>query len=1087
MMKVVGMFSSGTCLNHARVWRNISFAFALSAQNLTITSETTISCLTSRVSSRTYSHANAFRTSPCFTMFRRSIASSATVPKRREDLPVPEEYQKMRKEPLQPGLHETLDDFFRTRDSDHGLICEEDIVHVARRIATSRHVSSMLTDGENTRHLSSRVNLVLQEIEARKATKSRQLSLPYTCLTVLVHLLRSRYSDARVLVASLSIASFEDLEVDEKTWINAMHSFLLLASSRHGGAVDAFAFFIEHYPATRIRDWDENHVGRMVSLLDKGLASLLESLPLPANFLIERKTSWSSSRRGVAAFILVLILLRHSRTEDGLLVFEEALSQQLELPTSLHEQLIRALVRVRMHEQASVHFGLLPPPNGNKAVRARDALGLYLFAHQGKVEEAEECFERIRTHGLVNPREVTLLMHASAVRGDVERVLGHFNFYFGESSIGQSHYLSRPNIQHYGAILNAFAEKDDLAGLDEWLGRMINDGISPDRSIFNTILKAFALRGDLQSMRNILDQMKQAGTPADHVSYTTIIKVLARRGDVVAAETMYKRMVEDGHVPDGLAVTTLMNAHAEAGSWNGVIRVFDYLRNSAHKALAFRVEIFNTLLKAYVLIGTPFDVVSNIFRRYETTAVRPNKYTFALLIQSACDNGLLDTAAQLFVEMEEASKDWTRDLNLSPHIFSIIIAAFLRRGRKSQALDFYNDMQSRGIQPTSYTFASFLRTYAADTDEGSLQSAQELLSSLVESPNELRSWRKPNSGREGWLAFLYAPLLQAYIVKMDMAKVEEQYAKYLEVEEEPSIGILTLLLDARRRDGNVEGVQQIWPQIVERALTRTREVDDLLSASNVKIHAALGNLRRTDMLCIPLSIYIDAISRTGNHVEIAHTWNFLRDAGFQFDAHNWNHLVVALIRAGQPLRAFEVVEKVIVPYEQQARSIARDRSDSPPSPYLFDDEASIAQTREEPFGRQVGRPSEKRGEFAKLLREQHLHVASGSDDYAHELYQMQLISPAWAVWRAHGVTLRALASVLRVLDSGQLIKPMHGQGEVEAKNEGDVPKPHVEGEDRAKVEQKAARSLLNQILIDYPRTIARVDSWEKTMAMRRNW
>ncbi len=129
---------------------------------------------------------------------------------------------------------------------------------------------------------------------------------------------------------------------------------------------------------------------------------------------------------------------------------------------------------------------------------------------------------------------------------------------------------------HFGVVVNAYAERNDLGGMNSWISRMIKAGFQPDLATFNTVLKALAARGDFESMQALLDQMRGVVIKPNTTSYTPILSLLARRRDPIAAEEIYRKMIAEGMNPDTQAVASIMNAHVEAGSWGGVIRAFDF-------------------------------------------------------------------------------------------------------------------------------------------------------------------------------------------------------------------------------------------------------------------------------------------------------------------------------------------------------------------------------------------------------------------------------------------------------------------------------------------------------------------------------
>ena len=65
------------------------------------------------------------------------------------------------------------------------------------------------------------------------------------------------------------------------------------------------------------------------------------------------------------------------------------------------------------------------------------------------------------------------------------------------------------------------------------------------------------------------------------------------------------------------------------------------------RGVGITLSTYNTLLKAYVLACAPFATVFGFFTRLKELGMRPDKYTYALVVQSACDAGDMDAAKEL--------------------------------------------------------------------------------------------------------------------------------------------------------------------------------------------------------------------------------------------------------------------------------------------------------------------------------------------------------------------------------------------------------------------------------------------------------
>ncbi|KAG1752534.1 uncharacterized protein EDB91DRAFT_1077902 [Suillus paluster] len=762
----------------------------------------------------------------------------------------------------------------------------------------------------------------------------------------------------------------------------------------------------------RSQDWDTD-VGS--SSFQDTIYSILANIPDCASLLANRR-HWDREARQRIAVLLLDVCCWEALAEDAYALLKEMRAQQLSIQIDLQLQVVRLLVRADSFIRANELYRLIS--NSTDAQhKFFISTGMFLAAHQGDFDRAEEYYTQLNAARWIASDDKAMLMHAYAVAGRVRKVVELFHEFFPDPA--NPRLASKPSIVHYSILVYAHAERADYDGLNFWLQAMSKAGIVPDIYVYNIILKSFAMRGEVESVSAVLDQMRAAKIMPTRVLYTTVISLLAHRRDPVSAEAIYKRALREGITPDRKMITSLMNAHVEAGSWAGVVRIFDYLKSSRTPRLRLSVEVYNTLLKAYVLIGAPFHVVSGIFRKLESMGVKPNGRMYTLIIQSACDAGFMNIANKIFAEMQVVAEDWHTTDRVDAFVMTVIMAGHLRLGDKRSAKAVYDDMCGRGIQPTSATFHHILRAYGNEKTEESLQIAEGFLKTIM-------------AGGE------------------------------------PSLGSLTVLLDAYRRSGDIEAVRRLWPQLWQLAL-RFLKTDSLFEGEDDNPSDPMK--RQANLLCVPLSIYIDALSAAGEHFAIAEMWGKARSQGFSFDSHNWNHLAVALVRAGEPERAFEIVERVLLPYQRQSEAVLRGRDLSPDSPLTFDiSPADVSQ----PASQSPMHRSERRAYQSKVATKRSgdaLEMGPASDDFAHPLHVLHQISPSWNVWRPHRALLDLLSGVLRHLGSGMTIQPVGDRNSAPQELDPDSEEVFTRG--------KLPREMLDRIYLNYPDTIQTIRLHER--------
>ncbi|KAI9068511.1 hypothetical protein FKP32DRAFT_1754395 [Trametes sanguinea] len=743
--------------------------------------------------------------------------------------------------------------------------------------------------------------------------------------------------------------------------------------------------------------------------------SLLRGITDPLGCLRAARTL--RSKRQLSAMGSILMRVATATEQDPYPILELLERHRVFVPDEVVFMVIKELARAnsfdlagrlleRYSPEVTVKAGTLLRPGYH-------ATGLFLASRRGDVAAADKYYKTLAEHNRADADDKASYLHAYAIAGQPGRAAKLFEELFPPAPNPRSKH--RPNIVHYTTLIFAYAQVGDLDGVNLWLKRLSHAGFHPDVHVYSIILESLANRGDLDSMSVVLDQMRDINIRLNTVLYTTLISILADRRDPMGAERIYKRAIDEGVTPDRKMVTSIMNAHVEAGSWEGVIRAFDYLTTPGRPGAAHSIEVFNTLMKAYVLIGAPFRTVANLFRQLGDVNLRPDARTFTLLIQSACDSGFMDIA---------------------------------------------------GVEPNAVTYSHIMTAYAEQTKHEGTGVAEDLLRSLMSDMK--RPWLLVERGRRLTLETVYRPLLNAYAKKELVYDVERIHREFMDAGGEPTLGTVTALLDVYRRTGNIEGVHSIWPEIRRLGQEYTRQ-NSLLDPREKP--SDLGVI-----LCVPLSIYIDALSAAGEHSEIALVWKALKDDGMQFDSHNWNHLVTALVRAGEPHRAFDVVENVILKYQARARRRHGSKRDIHPStPLTLDlppvDEGDLPPPPPEAPLHNAARRAQASERATKRMRNMASIEERASRDFAHPLLMLQQLSPLWNTWRPHGATLTLLGRVLDHLRSGRLVQPVKPNADVAFEQAA------LDAEEiRRRTE--AAGVVLGGIYDAFPRTVQLVAEYE---------
>ncbi|KAF9077024.1 hypothetical protein BDP27DRAFT_1283937 [Rhodocollybia butyracea] len=801
----------------------------------------------------------------------------------------------------------------------------------------------------------------------------------------------------------------------------------------------------------------------------KNIYRLLAHIPRPAVVIASHFSQWGPELSKRIGQLLIDAYCYDKLPIHALEVLNQLKELKITIPLDNHLQLVRALVKEDTLGLAKDLFNTIPRGTNYKYYLQT---ALHLYAHCGDHRRAESYYKLLHEQGFINPFDTATLMHAYGVQGKSENVHIMFDDFFPIQEDGTR--ANDPLVQHFGVAIYSCARSGKIDDINYWLQEMVKAGSKPNIVIYNTIMQAFARSGDIASLRKTLDQLRRSDTKPTAITYVQLMTTLAHRKDISGVEALYKEAVEvQGIVPNRRMVNTLMNAHVMAGSWKGVIRVFDYIHSDAHPRIRLAIDGYTTLLKAYVLIGAPFRVVAKIFYKLEDLNVKPDLYTFALLIQSACDAGEMETASDIFHELDKLSVNRSEQY-VDVYILTIIMAGYIRAGKHNQAKAVYEEMVARKIQPTAVTFNIMLNSYANERSAEALEISENFVKELMGLPQ--KPWDVPSYGKPSALELVYGPVLKGYSVMAMPEEVERINLEYLSAGGIETLGTLSAQFDAYRRTHQIDKVKELWPEIFRLGVEYVNEHPRFNATENDPTEKRLLN----NVLCLPLSIYIDALSVAGEHDEIAHVWKEFQDHGFTFDAHNWNHITVALIRAAQLERAFQVVESVILPYQDQAYELIATREMHPTTPLTFtekpDDEPDLlalgsqAQLRKPAASRLPLIRRNLRYAMSQIEEDEEVHA----DDLAYPIHVLHQISPAWNVWKVHGSVIRVLVDALENLRDGYLPKPVN-------LSEGLPQRDYSEDNEETRAQ---AKELLHRVYAQYPRTCQMLQNFQLRQTQR---
>ncbi|TIC37040.1 hypothetical protein E3Q08_00068 [Wallemia mellicola] len=590
----------------------------------------------------------------------------------------------------------------------------------------------------------------------------------------------------------------------------------------------------------------------------KPLCRVLYSLPL-------KHAAEHVKSNDAADTIMAIANGRQSYCTSAQSIYELLLSRSLSVSEDQAKILMTNLIRKNETTAAKTVYYTLPTPSEEVTRVAHKA-----FARDGQTSELNR----------LDKVSITTRIFAFAENGDLHGALEMYST------------LDEPSDRDKQAVLTAYIRNDDLEGALSWVRK--TPGMNR-RRVYARLLSLFVRRIDVDSAMALDTAMREEGIALTEDHFTQLIKLYAKRRDIEMAERVVRQMIKEGVKPSTETWSALMNAATNANDWRKVVRIYQHIS----KKYVINTKIVNTLLKAYVMLGSPFEDVLSVIKAMLGMGIRADEVTFALAMQSACDMGRLDTAVYFLEECERWYKNRLIDKPNVVH-YTLLIAAMLRVGHMSDAKFWYGKMKEEGVQPDSVTYGVIIASYLSRGGDDNVKIAKLTLSNLLGQDilDARANWMEKSKSKQQTLSNVLKPFIQNYGKRFTPQLAQETFEYMTEVGISVNIENLTMLMDGYRRVGNHAVVNDIWANMIR-------------IASSTKL-AKNG-------LCLPLSIYIDSLTAQGRLDDLHEAFKIVRENGYGFDAHNWNHLAVGLNRLGDYYLAFSVVERILTVCESKSR------------------------------------------------------------------------------------------------------------------------------------------------------------------------
>lgn len=306
-----------------------------------------------------------------------------------------------------------------------------------------------------------------------------------------------------------------------------------------------------------------------------------------------------------------------------------------------------------------------------------------------------------------------------------------------------SHYCSSPpTIEHYNTFLSIYVrrfkhmdemtQKRSLSKLKTLELEMTRKGLINTTS-YNMLLAAQVKSHNLQAAEKIFEKIDTPDRSTFHILLNGYLKQSRNTQEKELTNTWMEKMLESGIVPnkktftcvlDGLSDQVIRHARMKEtydmkSTIHSISNLYKVMLQLGHKP---DTEIINTLLKSYTASNQSHqieEIMSSLDLpekksgcgncgcasakvEKKKTKIKPDTYTFNMLIKYHLDNHSSDQAFQMYDTMV------TLKFDPDTVTYGSFIHYYANQGNVEESLKYYHVMQRKGIPTNNYIYNTLL-------------------------------------------------------------------------------------------------------------------------------------------------------------------------------------------------------------------------------------------------------------------------------------------------------------------------------------------------------------------------------------------
>lgn len=396
--------------------------------------------------------------------------------------------------------------------------------------------------------------------------------------------------------------------------------------------------------------------------------------------------------------------------QQGRLIHDEIITRGLQSDVVIGSSLLDMYAKCGSLEEARKVFDVLL----NRNIVSWSAM-IAGYAQHGHGVAALKLYESMLMGG-VRPDKVTFLctLKACGCTGVIDRGrLIHDqiirNGYISDAVIGS-------------ALLDMYA---NCGGLNE-ARKVFDSSVGQDVVTWSSLIAAYTQHGHGDVALKLFREMQEGGRRPNNATFASILKACGSIGDIAQGRLIYDQIIRNGLDVDVIVGSTVVDMYSKCGSLREAQRVFDILPN-------LDVISWGSMIDGYAQHGYGLPALL-LFEKLQKKGIKSSNIIFSSVLKACARVGALEQGQLIYDQivrnnldldvvigntlvdmysscesLEEARKVFDQVLYPDMVSWNAMIAGYARHRYAPSALELFDRMQKKGMNPDKVTFSCVLK------------------------------------------------------------------------------------------------------------------------------------------------------------------------------------------------------------------------------------------------------------------------------------------------------------------------------------------------------------------------------------------